>query len=270
MWTKRSIPVYSCAMIGFLLKKTFFDGWDNLFRLALVNIGFIASAALPILVPSLLVSVPLLAIAVAAIGVLWCFVYLTAAAICLKTVSDYGGFGFADFFVAVKDAIPSGLILGLIVGLLGLFGYTALPFYFSMKSPVGIFAAALVFWSLVIAAFALQYYLPIRARLDRDPRKIIKKCFILFFDNPGLSIFASVHNLILLGLSFFLAFLIPGPAAMILFMDEALRLRLMKYDYLEANPDANRRKIPWDELLVDEREKTGTRSLRSFIFPWKD
>jgi len=44
----------------------------------------------------------------------------------------------------------------------------------------------------------------------------------------------------------------------------------MKYDWLEANPGADRRKIPWDALLIDEREKTGTRSLKNLIFPWKD
>ena len=33
---------------------------------------------------------------------------------------------------------------------------------------------------------------------------------------------------------------------------------------------SGRRKIPWDAILIEEREKTGTRSLKSFIFPWKD
>jgi hypothetical protein len=72
------------------------------------------------------------------------------------------------------------------------------------------------------------------------------------------------------GISLFLAFLAPGPAGALLFLDEAFRLRLLKYDYLEANPDANRKQIPWDALLIDERERTGTRTLRNFIFPWKD
>jgi hypothetical protein len=74
----------------------------------------------------------------------------------------------------------------------------------------------------------------------------------------------------MLAVSLFLALLFPGPAGILLFLDEAMRLRLLKYDWLEANPDANRRKIPWDALLIEEREKTGTRSLKSFIFPWKD
>ena len=38
---------------------------------------------------------------------------------------------------------------------------------------------------------------------------------------------------------------------------------------LEANPDTDRRHLPWDDILFDEREKVGPRSLRNMIFPWK-
>jgi hypothetical protein len=51
-------------------------------------------------------------------------------------------------------------------------------------------------------------------------------------------------------------------------------LRLLKYDWLEANPppegSRKRRPIPWDVILIDEREKTGSRTFRNFVFPWKD
>jgi hypothetical protein len=123
---------------------------------------------------------------------------------------------------------------------------------------------------LVIAILALQFFFPIYFRLgDRIP-KALKKCFIIFFDNPGLCFFALAHNTVIGIISLLLAFLAPGPAGILLFLDEAFRLRLLKYDYLEANPDANRKHIPWDALLIDERERTGTRTLRNFIFPWKD
>lgn len=257
-------------MIGFLLKKTFFDLWDNLFKIAFLNLGFILSAAVPLLLPSVLAGVPVLAFAAMALGVLWCFVYLSAASRCVRAVSDYSSFGFAEFFEGLKDGWLPGLVLGAVVLGLGLFASVALPFYLGLKSIVGVFAAALVFWTLVVVFLALQYFFPVRARLDRDLRKVFKKCFLIFFDNPGLSLFAVLHDAAVLALSFFLAFMAPGPAGVLLFLDEALRLRLMKYDWLEANPDADRRKVPWDELLVEEREKTGTRSLKSFIFPWKD
>ena len=39
-------------------------------------------------------------------------------------------------------------------------------------------------------------------------------------------------------LSGFTAFMLPGVAAVILWMNEGLKLRMYKYDWLEANPDA--------------------------------
>ena len=257
-------------MIGFLLKKTFFDGWDNMFRLVPLNLGFIASAAIPVFGAQALSAVPALSLTIFALGVLWCFVFLSASAVVLRKISDYGIFGFWDFVEALKDSWVAGLVLGMLVVASIFLGSVVLPFYFTMGSMFGIFAAALVFWTLIVALLALQYYLPLRARLDRDPRKIMKKCFILFFDNPGFSIFVAIYNLAAFALSLFLALLIPGPAGILLFLDEALRLRLLKYDHLEAHPDADRKKIPWDELLAEDRETTGTRSLRNFIFPWKD
>lgn len=257
-------------MIGFLLRKTFYDLWDNLFRVVLLNLGFIASAAVPVGGAVLLASVPALSLLVFAAGLLWCVVYLAACARVLKNISDYGLFGFGDFIEALKETWVSGLILGLLVGVAAVLVSIVLPFYFAMGSFIGIFAAALVFWTLLVAFLSFQYYLPLRARLERNPRKLIKKCFILFFDNPGLSLFSAFHNLVLTVVSLFLALLLPGPAGILLYLDEALRLRLLKYDYLEAHPGADRKKIPWDELLAEDREKTGTRTLKGLIFPWKD
>ena len=50
---------------------------------------------------------------------------------------------------------------------------------------------------------------------------------------------------------------------------DAMKLLMFKYDYLDENPDADIKHIPWDDLLYDEREKVGPRSLKSMIFPWK-
>ncbi|MCL2472047.1 MAG: hypothetical protein FWF26_00055 [Treponema sp.] len=257
-------------MIGFLIKKNFFDLWDNLFKVALINIGFIASLSFPVFIPTLLVQVPVLGMASLLVGILWCFVYLSAAALSLKTLSDYGSFGFADFFKNLKIVWPTGLVLGGLVFLGYILTTIVIPFYLSMQSMFGLLLAAVIFWTLVVAVLALQFFFAVRARLDTKITKIIKKCFIIFFDNPMFCVFTLIYNVIILALSTFVAFLFPGPAGILLFLDEGLRLRLMKYDWLEANPDANRRQIPWDALLIDERERTGTRSLKSFIFPWKD
>jgi hypothetical protein len=259
-------------MLGFLLKKTFFDLWDNLFRAALVNLGFIASVSIPVFIPPLLGSVPVFSFVSLFIGILWCFVYLVTAAVSLKAVSDYGSFGFGDFFRNMKAAWPAGLVAGLLGFFFVLIVTQVIPFYLGMESMpiVGLFFAAVIFWTLIIGLLSFQFFPAVRARLDANIFKIFKKCFLIFFDNTGFCIFSFIFSVIFLILSVFLAFLFPGPAGILLFLDEGLRLRILKYDWLEVNPGENRRKVPWDVLLIDDREKTGVRTLRNFIFPWKD
>jgi len=264
-------------MIGFLIKKTFFDLWDNMFRIVLLNLGFIVSLAIPIILPGY-IPIPLLSLAVAAIGVFWCFVYLAAAALSLKAVSDYAVFGFADFRANLKAGWPAGLVMTLASFIFFLVLRIIIPFYLDMNSFVGLLLAALIFWTLILALVSFQFFFAIRARLDTKPIKIIKKCFIIFFDNPGFSIFSLLYTLATLVVSLIFALLLPGPAGLLLFLDEGLRLRLLKYDWLEAvskeetpaTGSPRRRSIPWDALLIEEREKTGTRTLKNFIFPWKD
>jgi hypothetical protein len=269
---RRIIPYYY-RMIGFLIKKTFFDLWDNLFRVALLNLGFIASLAVPVFLPGLFSS-PALFFAALVIGTLWCSVYLAAAALSLRTVSDYGSFGFGDFVRNLREGWPAGLCMGIAALILWAMVSIIIPFYLSINSMIGLLLAAVIFWTLVLALLSLQFFFAVRARLDSKLVKVFKKCFIIFFDNPGLAVFSLLHNAVILVISVLLAFLFPGPAGILLYLDEALRLRLLKYDWLEANPEASvqskRRTIPWDAILIEEREKTGTRSLKSFIFPWKD
>jgi len=264
---------YYRGMIGFLIKKTFYDIWDNMFRIVLINLGFIVSLTIPIILPGY-IPIPILSIVVMVIGVFWCFVYLAATALSVKAVSDYGVFNFADFIANLKAGWPAGMILALGAFIIYLIFRIIIPFYLDMNSLVGLLLAALIFWSLILALFSFQYFFAIRARLDTKLIKVIKKCFIIFFDNPGFSIFSLLYTLVTLVVSLIFALLLPGPAGLLLFLDEGLRLRLMKYDWLEENPPAagspKRRSIPWDALLIEEREKTGSRTLKNFIFPWKD
>jgi hypothetical protein len=260
-------------MIGFLIRKSFYDLWDNMLRLVLLNMGFIASLAIPVFLPRLIPLAPLKT-ALFFIGILWCFVYLSAIALSVKSISDYGAFGFADFFANLKAGWLAGILTAVICIVLLTMVFFIIPFYLNMKSVIGLFLGAAVFWVAVMIVFSVQYFLAIRARLDTRPLKIFKKCFIIFFDNSLFSVFILLYTLVSLVISLIFVLIIPGPAGILLFIDEALRLRLLKYDWLEANPPSidtpKRRSIPWDAILIEEREKTGTRSFRNFIFPWKD
>jgi hypothetical protein len=281
-------------MITFLLKKTFYDLWDNALRLALLNMGFIASAALFFFFHRLLMSFSPLPAAVSGLvffsGLIWLSVYLASAAICVKSISDYETFGFNDFCLAFRSAHSAGIAYGIFLGAAVILFAFVLPFYLLLNTAAGLFAASLLFWALVALLAAFQYFFAVYARLGTEaPGKIVpeknnrktkfskssnvksvKKCFLLFIDNPLFFFGTMFLAFLFFALSIFLAFILPGPAGVLLFLDEALRLRLLKYDWLEQNSGSDRRYIPWDTILAGEREKTGSRTLCALIFPWKD
>jgi hypothetical protein len=260
-------------MIGFVLRKALYDLWDNMFKIVVLNIGFIIVVLIPIFLPALAAKYfnsTGLEMALSAFGVLLCSVYIASAAVTVKSISDYSSFEFVDFLKNFKTAWPAGLVMGFFVFLLFLAVTVIFPFYLNMESPLGVVFAAVVFWVTIFALLSFQFYFSVYARLGSNIKKSIRKCMIISMDNSGFAFFFLLHNLIALIISIVFVFMFPGPVGILLYLDEALRLRLLKYDWLEANPGENRRKIPWDILLIEEREKTGTRSFRNFIFPWKD
>jgi hypothetical protein len=256
-------------MIGFMLKKWFYDLWDHMLVLGLMNIGFLVSLAIPLMAPSILSALPVLSYIIAIAGFLWCSTYLSASAMMMSKVSDGGNFTFREFIAAIKESWLTGVVTGVILIALAYCILVAIPFYLGSGSALGLVAAATLFWMTILVFLAMQFYPALRARKPGMPKETIKKCLILFFDNTLFSFTTAVANAILLGVSFLVAFMLPGPSGCLLLLDEAARLRMMKYDYLAANPDANRKRVPWDAILAEEKELTGTRSLKNLIFPWK-
>lgn len=247
--------------------------WDNMFKVVVLNLGFLACTAIPIFLPMLTANFfdsVVLEMVLSALGILVCCIYLAAAAHCIKSISDNRTFFFNEVFKYLKVSWRPGLVMGLFVFLLYLVVSVIFPFYLSMESPFGLVLAAIVFWATVFAIMSFQFYFTVYVRLGSKVIKALKKCMIISLDNSGFAFFFFIHNIVVLIISTVFVFMFPGPVGILLYLDEALRLRLLKYDWLEANPEENRKKIPWDVLLVEEREKTGTRSLRNFIFPWKD
>ena len=258
-------------MIGFFAKKAFFDGWDHLFSLVLLNAGSIALLALGLLVPPLLApSGAWLSLAFACLCALLGAVWFSACVFALRAVADFGQLTLGSVLAALKE----GLLPGLQFGGLALGIYAALrvgvPFYLASGGFLGALAAGLLLWVGVVLLLALQWYLPLRARLGGGFAKNLRKSLVLFFDNGLFSLFLFLYDAFGLALSFFLAFLVPGPAGVALALDDALRLRLYKYDWLEANPGARRRDVPWESLLTEDKELVGKRSLKGMLFPWKE
>ncbi|MDR1506484.1 MAG: hypothetical protein LBI67_05215 [Treponema sp.] len=258
-------------MIRFLLRKFFYDLWDNLFKLMLLNMGFLGILVLAFTVPPFLDFIPALGTAAFAVLIFAVIVYLCAAALALKSVSDYRSFDAGDFFGSLKPACLPALVLSLLFLVVFFLVRFAVPFYLAQGTLPGIAFAAVCFWTALIFSGAFQFFPAVFSRLEKRPVKAAGKCLLIFFDNIPFSLFSL----------FFAAVLsIPvifSPAFPLLYLDQALRLRLLKYDWLEAEAGTEhvpkegnkRRKIPWREILAGEMEKTGRRDWKDFVFPWR-
>lgn len=263
-------------MIGLFLRKSLYEIWDTLlyslvfnFAVTMVAVaGVLAASAVPGGLPFFAVILLFFVID----GVL-----LTAFSALYGRTSDYRSFGFRDVLDALRGTWKTGIAFSAVLALCGLLLFASVPFYFRMGNPFGFLVGGLLLWTLLALLTALQWFLPVRYRLNSDFKTCLRKSLILFADNTGFSVFLLLFSLALLAVSLVLGFLIPGWTAVLLVQQGALRLRMFKYDWLEeaaksgALP-ADRRKVrvPWKEILADESENIGHRTLKNFFMPWKN
>jgi hypothetical protein len=257
-------------MLGFFFKKAFFDGWDNLFALAAFNIVHLFLLIVFIVLPVSIGGGDAPALIGIGAGILALSVWQSLCAFGMNEAADYRSLGFKESLGAIKKAWKPGLLVGLVNIALWFSVTIGIPFYLMQKGFVGLFLASLLFWTCLIVVLAAQYYLPLEARRGGGFRKNARVALMLLLDNPGFSIFLFLYNVITLVLSAFTAFMAPGLAGIALASADAVKLRLKKYEWLEQNPGANRRRIPWGELLEEEKELVGVRTLKGMIFPWKE
>lgn len=261
-------------MYGFLLKKNFCDGWDNLLSIVITNIifllvlvgiigmNFVASKSTVLIIIAFVLSFVIVSIAAFAYGD-------TAAAI-----ADFRGIRYADFFRAIPGVLKDATLFGVMCALIVIVSGYSIDYYFSRQTTLSFMIGIAICWIDLFVLLSLQWFVPLRSNMHNNFRKCLRKCFIIFFDNTAFSVLMALYTILLLILSFFFIGLLPSLAGISIAKANALRIRLYKYDYLEQHPELTtkrqRRQIPWEELIYDDRETLGPRKLRSFLFPWKD
>ncbi|MDC7221658.1 MAG: hypothetical protein PQJ59_17125 [Spirochaetales bacterium] len=259
-------------MFGFLIKKSFWDFWDKmglmiLMNLTLMLIGagavylFVALYELGMVVPAFAVFV--------LFGALFFLILGAHTRACTEVINNRS-FSPKAWYGFLKEKAKKSLLFYVLVLGFSVVIYTAMNFYGSVGGHA-IFLGAFffMFWVTLFLLFAAGYFFPLSNIMDDPFGKNIKKCFVLFFDNSGVSIGASLLGTLLFSLSFLTAFLVPGVSAAVILWENLMKLLMLKYDYLEENPEADKKKIPWVILLRDERENLGERGFRDMIRPWK-
>lgn len=259
-------------MFLFLIKKSFFDAWDNLAVIIVANFSVFAVLMLGLWPATRITeSGSPLGLAMLVILVPMLFIVASVSSSLIRKVADYKSVAFSDVPSAFMSSWKYGLFLSVLASAFFALSIFGMLYYSTLKSMLGLAAMALLFWITLGVYLVLIWFFPARNRLEGNFGKLLRKSALLMLDNIALSLFT---GLILIPIQFALwpltAFGGFGPAGIQLFMEDALRLLMFKYDWLEENPDARKKDVPWFELLIDEREKVGKRTLRGMIFPWKD
>ena len=263
-------------MFGFIIKKNFCDGWDNLLSVVFTNIlllfvglglVYLNLLALNVHLSLILLSFPISCIVLSIL----IFAYGDSAA----KIANFEGIRIVDYFKNIPAVLKDATIFGLLFSLFVILSVICFEFYFIEHRTMGYaFIGAIILWLDVFVLLALQWFIPIRSLMKNNLKKCLKKSFIILFDNTGFTIMIALYNLVLLILSIFFIGLVPAMTGILISCTNALRLRLYKYDYLEEHPELTtkkqRKNIPWEELIYEDRETLGPRKLRSFLFPWKD
>lgn len=273
-WTKSIFLCILISMFLFMLKKAFFDYWDNFFRMFFINCGYIlilASSSLVFFLTGLFSKQANINNIITVIYTIFVFhIYNGAVFGMTREIADYKRPGFKDFFRHLKNSLPVSLLFAFLFPLLificgySIYSYLWINVFFKY------FAIFTVISIIAILVTASQYYFPIYFGLDKRFLKIIKKMFLIFFDNPLFSFSLVLLSIIFTVLSIFTAMMIPGLGFITLLLNVGFKLRLYKYDYLEEHPNTPSSKIPWETLLIEDREKVGKRTLKGMIFPWKE
>lgn len=260
-------------MFFFTLKKWFFDLWDNLFAAFLINAVFAFCLAIPLVLPPLVVGAdsPTYALYLVMIpGLLLLSVVSAVASRFAWDMAKGERLELSRFVTYLKAAWLPGLVLGLVNVVLIFLALNALTFYGSQDDFMSTVGMGVVFWLVLFWMILSQFWYPLNAQIENRIPKLFRKCFILFVDNPGLSFGMLITSALIVALSVVTLSLFPGITGLLLWHQVSLKLRMYKYDWLEAHPEADRRRIPWGELLAEEKEKIGKRTLRNMVFPWKD
>ncbi|MCI6673164.1 MAG: hypothetical protein SPL79_03875 [Sphaerochaetaceae bacterium] len=258
-------------MNGFLIKKSFFDGWDNLIGMVLQNLGYMGLAVLFLLVFSMPQGLePVMVLALIALAFLKSL-YAAGVNGMAYSYARYERIGWAGFKRSVSTSMRHVVLDWLLTMLVVALFTVVMPFYVSYRNLVGFFITVILFWIGLGLVLATQLYWGLHFTMEGDrPTKTLKKCFIIMFDNMGKMVFLSLFTLVDIIISIATVGLIPGMGGIDLLHQDFVKLIMLKYDYLEKHPDADRKHLPWTDLLYDDRESIGPRSLKGMIFPWKD
>ena len=256
-------------MLGFCIRKAFYDGLDHILNLAAMNLFYILLLLAFYLAGGInlqehtAISLTLLSLIVLIYCIYSAGVYRSAFAYGkdLKT-------GPRLFFQAIREKLKYALLHYLITMLILVGSLIVAPAWLSLGSMTGYFIGTLILWVALALILAMQYYYPLCYYCpDKGPVQVFKLCFAFFLDNIGYTLFLLLRTVFDIVISVLTAFLAPGLAGVAVSQTTMTRLLIIRYEYLDNNVGITKKQADWTEVLFDETERFGKRNLLDAVFP---
>lgn len=256
-------------MFKFAIKKAFFNSWDNLFTLVVLNtISLLFSVGLFSLFTLITLTELMHYVVIFLAIILFSFFMGAVSGISSEIVNNKRP-GLKSFFKNLKSHWKSSLIYALIIIVLERIFFIVLPYYFFSGSIISILLGTLIAWVAIILFLSSLYFLPVASQLKTGILKTLKISFTLLFDNTLFTLILGLWIFLSILISALTVSILPGILGILIITNTAVKLRLYKYDYIQKQKD-NAKKIPWEDLLKEDTKLLGKRTLRGMIFPWKD
>ncbi len=254
-------------LFWFVLKKSFFDYWDNLYKAMFVNLVISLLMVVNLYLPDWMKPGGLY-YAISEIAVLYLVIWLISAwAFVCKGISEYEYPHFGSIVSAFRTAWKEAVLISAV--LYGqILAVKCVP-DFLMTHASRLVGITLILNLLVLFTLfwvSMVYYLPIRSRLDMTVFKALLRSFALAADNLVFSFGLILFSLIAMSVSLLTFGLLPGLAFVLVLNQVATRTLLLKYRGGHAQSGGA---VNWQVLLADDIVLLKKRTLKNVIFPFK-
>jgi hypothetical protein len=256
-------------MFPFLIRKTFFDLWDHLGVILLINLGYVALFAFAVYASSPLAPLHGVSLLLFVFKLALFFLYTGAVNRMIMLFFEPAGASLSDFMPCLAKSWKASLVF--LMFALGIFLFLT-AFYHYLTSLGGVASSVgllTTFWITVILLMIGPYFFPFESISNENGLVCLKKALLLFVDNMPFSLGLLIGAMVIWGISTFSFFLFPGIGGLLLWYQTAVALRIVKYEALKQHPEADRNELRWEDLLKDDMERYRSRSFKNLIFPWK-
>jgi hypothetical protein len=248
-------------MFKIVVAKSFWELWDNLILVFLGNLAvFCVCFGLYFLVVSLATIGP----GPGTIGLVgWAVLasfLLGFQAVAVRALVERRGMDLWQLLTSWRGIITATVVFATTnLGLFAMFRF-AYDWALDGESPEKIGGFVLLVWLCIVWIEVAMYFLPAAVLQGGSLGRALKTVSLLVFGNPGYSLLVLLSVLVLMP---FLVIQIPGPGGIMIFLYNAMTLRLRRYQ--GGTTDS----ADWSVLLADVRRALKRRRWKNILFPWR-